>query len=50
MGQLKNVFDWQYLFLAYILFAAIMLLLIRFINFNKHQARVDELELKYLEK
>jgi len=50
MGQLKNVFDWQYLFLAYILFAAIMLLLIRFINFNKHQVRVDELELKHLEK
>ena len=49
MGQLKNVFDWQYLFLAYILFAAIMLLLIRFINFNKHQVRVDELELKHLE-
>jgi len=24
--------------------------LIRFINFNKHQARVDDLELKYLEK
>jgi MFS transporter, PAT family, beta-lactamase induction signal transducer AmpG len=50
MGQLKNVFDWQYMFLAYILFAAIMLLLIRFINFNRHQVRVDELELKYLEK
>jgi PAT family beta-lactamase induction signal transducer AmpG len=50
MGQLKNVFDWQYLFLAYILFAAIMLLLIRFINFNKHQKRVDELELKFVEK
>lgn len=49
MGQLKNVFDWQYIFLAYILFAIIMLVLIRFINFNNHQKRVDELELRTIE-
>ncbi len=50
MGQLKNFFDWEHIFLAYILFVAVMLVLIRFINFNKHQVCVDELELKYLEK
>jgi hypothetical protein len=27
-----------------------MLVLIRFINFEKHQVRVDELDLQYLEK
>jgi len=47
MGQLKNVFDWEYLFLAYILFAAIMLVLIRFINFEKHQKRVAKLDIQY---
>ena len=50
MGQLKNVFDWQYLFLAYIIFALVMLVLMMFINFAKHQKCVDELELRYLEK
>ena len=47
MGQLKNMFDWEYIFLTYILFAAIMLVLIRFVKFDKHQKRVDELELKF---
>ena len=50
MGQLKGFLDWQFVILSYIIFAGVMLVLIRFINFNKHQARVDELELKYLEK
>ncbi|MCW8812645.1 MAG: MFS transporter [Chlorobium sp.] len=50
MGQLKGLFDWEYVILVYILFAVIMLVLIRFINFEKHQKRVDELELQYLEK
>ena len=49
MGQLKELFNWEYVILAYIIFAAIMLVLIRFINFDKHQKRVDELELMYLE-
>jgi len=49
MGQLKELFNWEYVILAYILFAAIMLILIRFINFEKHQKRVEELELQFLE-
>ena len=50
MGQLKSYFEWEYVILAYVLFAGLMLILMRFINFDKHQTRVDELELKYLEK
>lgn len=50
MGQLKNLFDWQYIFLVYVFFALVMFVLMRFINFDKHQERVDELELKYQEK
>ncbi|MFC2103102.1 MFS transporter [Bacteroidota bacterium] len=49
MGQLKELFNWEYVILAYVLFAATMLVLIRFINFEKHQKRVDELELQYLD-
>jgi len=47
MGQLKSYFEWEYVILAYLLFAGIMLMLLKFINFGKHQTRVDELELKY---
>ncbi|MBK9096585.1 MAG: MFS transporter [bacterium] len=47
MGQLKGFFEWEYVMLAYILFAGIMLVLMRFINFDKHQARVEELEDQY---
>jgi PAT family beta-lactamase induction signal transducer AmpG len=50
MGQLKEFFDWQFVILSYIIFAGVMLVLIRFINFEKHQTRVDDLEFKYLEK
>ncbi|MDH3268566.1 MAG: MFS transporter [Ignavibacteria bacterium] len=50
MGQLKGMFDWEYVILTYIVFASVMLILIRFINFEKHQKRVDELEFQYLEK
>ena len=49
MGQLKGMFNWEYVILTYIVFASVMLILIRFINFEKHQKRVDELELKYVE-
>ena len=49
MGQLKNVFDWEYLILTYMIFPLVMLVLMRFINFEKHQKRVDELELKFVE-
>ena len=50
MGQLKAFLDWEYVILIYVLFAVVMLVLIRFINFEKHQERVDELELQYREK
>jgi PAT family beta-lactamase induction signal transducer AmpG len=50
MGQLKGLFNWEYVILTYIVFASVMLILIRFINFKKHQKRVDELELQYQEK
>ena len=49
MGQLKGFLDWELVILAYIIFAGVMLVLIRFINFEKHQGRVDELEFKHLE-
>ena len=49
MGQLKELFNWEYVIIVYILFAAIMLVMIRFINFDKHKKRVDELEVQYLE-
>ena len=50
MGQLKGFLNWEYVILSYIIFAGVMLVLIRFIHFEKHQKHVDELELKYLEK
>ena len=49
MGQIKELFTWEYVIFAYIIFATVMLVLIRFINFEKHQKRVDELEVRYLE-
>ena len=50
MGQMKEFLNWEYVILSYIIFAGVMLVLIRFINFEKHQVRVDELDLQYLEK
>lgn len=47
MGQLKGFLSWEYTILIYVVFAVIMLVLIRFINFDKHQKRVDELEIKF---
>jgi PAT family beta-lactamase induction signal transducer AmpG len=49
MGQLKAFLNWDYVILAYVLFASGMLVLIRFVKFEKHQKRVDDLELKYSE-
>jgi len=49
MGQLKGFLDWEFVILAYIIFAGVILVLIRFINFEKHQRRVDELEFEHLE-
>ena len=50
LGPLKELFNWEYVMLCYIVFAGVMLVLIKFINFEKHQKRVDELEVKYLRK
>lgn len=47
MGQLKNFLNWENVILTYILFAGAMFVLMRFIKFEKHQIKVDELELKY---
>jgi PAT family beta-lactamase induction signal transducer AmpG len=49
LGPLKDLFNWEYVILCYIVFAGVMLVLIRFINFEKHQKRVDELEFNYLD-
>jgi hypothetical protein len=49
MGQLKGFLDWEYVILSYIIFAGVMSVLIRFINFEKHECRVDELESKFWE-
>ena len=49
MGQLKDFLKWEYVILTYVVFAVIMLILIRFINFEKHQKLVDELEVRALE-
>jgi hypothetical protein len=49
MGRLKGFLDWKFVILAYIIFAGVMSVLIRFINFEKHQGCIDELESKFLE-
>ena len=49
LGPLKDIFVWEFVILAYIIFALTMLLLLRFIKFDNHQVRVDELEMKYQE-
>ncbi len=49
IGPLKDILSWEYVILTYIVFAITMLILIRFINFEKHGKRVDELEDQYLE-
>jgi PAT family beta-lactamase induction signal transducer AmpG len=50
LGPLKDYFNWEYVILTYAIFALVMLILIRFISFEKHQKRVDDLEFKYLVK
>ncbi len=50
LGPLKDLFNWEYVILCYVVFAVAMLVLIRFINFEKHQKRVEDLEFKYMER
>lgn len=49
IGPLTEIFNWQYVILTYILFALVMLILMRFINFDKHQKNIEELEARFLE-
>lgn len=49
MGQLKGLFEWEFVIMSYIIFASVMLVLMKFIRFEKHEKRVDELELKFNE-
>lgn len=49
LGPLKDIFNWEYVILCYIVFAGVMLVAIRFINFEKHQKRVEDLEIKHLD-
>jgi PAT family beta-lactamase induction signal transducer AmpG len=44
IGPMKELFNWEYVILAYIPFVMVMLIMIRFIDFDKHQRRLDELE------
>ncbi len=44
IGPLKQLFNWEYVIAAYIPFLLTALILIRFIDFDKHQTKLDELE------
>lgn len=44
LGPLKEFLHWEYVILSFILFALIMLVIVRFIHFDKHLARVNRLE------
>lgn len=47
MGQLKNFMEWEYVILSYIIFAIFMVIIIQFINFEKHHLLLDELDSEY---
>ncbi|MGB5848280.1 MAG: MFS transporter [Ignavibacteriaceae bacterium] len=47
IGPLKELFNWEYVLLAYLPFVLVMLIMIRFIDFDKHQKRLNELENRY---
>ena len=49
IGPLKELVNWEYVIPAYIPFALVMLIMIRFIDFDKHQKRMEELEAKMFE-
>ena len=44
IGPLKNIFSWEYVFMTYIIFVMVMLVLLKFINFDKHQNKLEKLE------
>jgi PAT family beta-lactamase induction signal transducer AmpG len=49
LGPLTEMFSYPQLILAYIFFAGVMLVLLRFVKLEKHQERVKELETKFNE-
>jgi PAT family beta-lactamase induction signal transducer AmpG len=49
IGLMKELLNWEYVIMAYIPFVLVMLVMIRFIDFDKHQKRLDELEAKYID-
>jgi PAT family beta-lactamase induction signal transducer AmpG len=44
MGIMKTHFEWQYVFMIYLVFLAVVLLMMRFVDFEKHNMQVEELE------
>ena len=50
LGPLRGYLDWDVVILSYIIFAMIMLVIIRLIDFDRHQVRLDRLEAIHLEK
>jgi MFS transporter, PAT family, beta-lactamase induction signal transducer AmpG len=44
LGPLKDYLNWEYVILSFAFFALIMLVIVRFIHFDKHLARVNRLE------
>ena len=44
LGPLKEYLNWEYVILSFVFFALIMLIIVRFIHFDNHLARVNKLE------
>jgi len=49
MGELKTYMSWQHVFLFFLIFMAFVLVMMRFVNFDKHKMQVEELERKFQE-
>jgi PAT family beta-lactamase induction signal transducer AmpG len=50
LGPLKDYLEWKYVILSYIMFALVMLVIVRFVNFGKHLERINRLEVDQLAK
>ena len=48
LGPLTSFMEWEYVVLAYIVFAGFMLIALQFLRFDKHTKRVELLELKQM--
>lgn len=49
MGEVKAYLSWQHVFMFILVFMAIVLSILPFINFSKHKQRLKELEINYQE-